>query len=62
MDTLLLSTLITMRRGREWEDANVLDEVHRNVRGVINHPFGAELSSDEISVRVKLWKARYITF
>ncbi|KAG6434542.1 hypothetical protein SASPL_106180 [Salvia splendens] len=62
MDTLLLSTLINLRNGREWEDAHVPEKGLCNVCGVINHPFGADLSSEEISVRVKVLKARYIMF
>ncbi|XP_047939802.1 uncharacterized protein LOC125187257 [Salvia hispanica] len=62
MDTLLLSTLINLRNGRDWEDGNVPNEVICNVRGVINSPFGSDLSSEEISVRVKVLKARYTTF
>ncbi|KAG6431439.1 hypothetical protein SASPL_109518 [Salvia splendens] len=58
MDAMLLSTLITLRTGREWEDGNVPAEVLRNVRDVINHPFGLDLTTDDISVRVKLLKAR----
>ncbi|KAG6406155.1 hypothetical protein SASPL_133754 [Salvia splendens] len=62
MDAMLLSTLITLRNEREWEDANVPDEVLRNVRDVINHPFGVDLATDDIAVRVKLLKARYMCF
>ncbi|KAG6382509.1 hypothetical protein SASPL_157821 [Salvia splendens] len=62
MDAMLLSTLITLRTGREWEDGNVPAEVLRNVRDVINHPFGLDLTTDDISVRVKLLKARFVRF
>ena len=62
MDAMLLSTLITLRNGRQWEDANVPDDVLRNVCAVINHPFGVELTTDDLSVRVKLLKARYRRF
>lgn len=62
MDVMLLSTLITLRIGREWKDANVPDDVLRNVCDVIKHPFGVDLSTDDIAVRVKLLKARYIRF
>ena len=62
MDTLLLSTLISLKNGREWEDANVSAEVLCNVRGVINSPFGADLTSEDIALRVKQLKDRYITF
>ncbi|KAG6396508.1 hypothetical protein SASPL_142659 [Salvia splendens] len=58
MDAMLLSTLITLRTGREWEDGKVPDAVLRNVRDVINHPFGLDLTTDDIAVRVKLLKAR----
>ncbi|KAG6410397.1 hypothetical protein SASPL_128455 [Salvia splendens] len=62
MDAMLLSTLITLRRGREWEDGNVPEDVPRNVRDVIMHPFGMDLTTDDIAGRVKLLKARYISF
>ncbi|KAG6418783.1 hypothetical protein SASPL_120988 [Salvia splendens] len=62
MDAMLLSTLITLRRGREWEDGNVPEDVLRNVRDVIMHPFGMDLTTDDIAGRVKLLKARYISF
>ncbi|KAG6390401.1 hypothetical protein SASPL_148135 [Salvia splendens] len=62
MDAMLLSTLITLRTGREWEDGNVPAEVLRNVRDVINHPFGLDLTTDDISVRVKLLKARFVRY
>ncbi|XP_047957239.1 uncharacterized protein LOC125202809 isoform X3 [Salvia hispanica] len=50
------------RRGREWHDDCATDEVLRILRGVINPPFGANLSTDDIAVRVKVMKARYLTF
>ncbi|KAG6423913.1 hypothetical protein SASPL_114321 [Salvia splendens] len=62
MDAMLLSTLITLRSGRQWEDANLPDEVLRNVRDVIKHPFGVDLTPDDIAVRVKLLKGRYMCF
>ncbi|KAG6429296.1 hypothetical protein SASPL_107344 [Salvia splendens] len=62
MDAMLISTLITLRTGREWEDGKVPDAVLRNVRDVINHPFGLDLTTDDIAVRVKLLKARYVRF
>lgn len=62
MDAMLLSTLITLRRGQEWEDANVPDEVLGNVRVVLNHPFGVDLTTNDIAVRLKLLKARYRQF
>lgn len=62
MDAMLLSTLITLRRGQEWEDANVPDEVLGNVRVVLNHPFGVDLTTNDIAVRLKLLKARYRRF
>ncbi|KAG6387656.1 hypothetical protein SASPL_152848 [Salvia splendens] len=62
MDAMLLSTLITLRRGREWEDGNVPEDVLRNVRAVIMHPFGVDLTPDDIAGRVKLLKARYMSF
>lgn len=62
MDAMLLSTLITLRSGRQWDDVNLPDEVLRNVRAVLNHPFGADQTTDEISIRVRLLKDRYIRF
>lgn len=62
MDSMLLSTLITLRSGREWDDANVPEDVLRNVRSVINLPFGVELTTEDISVRIALLKARYHRF
>ncbi|KAG6437955.1 hypothetical protein SASPL_102886 [Salvia splendens] len=59
MDTLLLSTMVNMRGGWEWDDDCGTDEV---LRGVINPPFGAKLSTEDISIRVKLLKTRYMTF
>ena len=62
MDTLLLSTLITLRSGREWKSGKLPNEVINNVRAVVNHPFGAELSSDDISARVQQLRGRYLLF
>ncbi|KAG6387389.1 hypothetical protein SASPL_152576 [Salvia splendens] len=62
MDSQLLLTLINLRSDHDWEDGNVPDEVLNNVRAMINHPFGAELSSDDISARVKMLEARYSLF
>ncbi|KAG6426801.1 hypothetical protein SASPL_111035 [Salvia splendens] len=62
MDSLLLSTLITLRSGRKCEDANVPDDVLCNVRAVLNHPFGGDLTTDDIAVRVNLLKARFRRF
>lgn len=51
-----------MRGGREWDDDCGSEEVFRTLRGVINPPFGSELSTDDISTRVHFLKARYSTF
>ena len=59
MDTLLLSTMVNMRGGWEWDDDCGSEEVLHILRGVINPPFGAELSTED---RVKLMKARHLTF
>ena len=38
------------------------DEVINNVRAVLNHPFGAALSTEDVSERCKHLKARYRLF
>lgn len=62
MDTLLLSTMVNMRGGREWGDECGSEEVLRILRGVINPPFGAGLSTDDISIQVKFMNAWFLTF
>ena len=40
----------------------MLAEVLRSVRGVINPPFGADLTSEDIALRVRQLNGRYITY
>lgn len=62
MDTLLLSTLITLRSGREWDALNLSHEMLNNVCAVLNPPFGAFLSTVDVSDRLKHLNDRYRRF
>ena len=62
MDVMLLSTLISLRRDRTRENGNVPDDVLRSLCSIMKPPFGADLTSEEISICVQLLRARHKRF